>query len=201
MTIDIEDRIILADIIAHPRGADDNGNVTLPIFDYELLRDAAEDALDLAAAYEGRASIDAEGAIPAEVDAAIRGGKHPIAAWRRYRNMTQAALADTAGLTQAAIARIEALDPGRGRGETLDAIAKALDAPRWTLEHAIAADDSDQRADRAIDAALARAEPVRRVGFRSKKTKILVGDPRTGEIVSRSHSHKTAGKPATRKEV
>ena len=41
--------------------------------------------------------------------------------------MSQAALGEAAGVTQAAIQRLEAIRPGAGRPDTLD-------APRWTLE-------------------------------------------------------------------
>jgi DNA-binding XRE family transcriptional regulator len=67
--------------------------------------------------------------IPIDVKMYIRLGLKPVAAWRRYAGFTQAALAKKVGLTQAAIARIEAGPPGAGRDDTLLAIARVLGAP------------------------------------------------------------------------
>lgn len=96
---------------------------------YEALLEAEEDAEDLAAAYEARQSVEREGAIPAQVSRDARSGINPVAAWRKYRAMSQAQLAELAGVTQAAIARIESGPAGTGRDDTLQRIAKALGAP------------------------------------------------------------------------
>lgn len=108
--------------------------VTLTRAEFDWLTEQAEDAADLAAAYEGLKSLKEDGAIPAEVARAVRQGKHPIAAARAYRKMTQTDLADAIGMTQAAIARLEASVPGTGRPDTIDAIAVALALPRWLFE-------------------------------------------------------------------
>ncbi len=108
--------------------------VTLTRAEFDWLIEQAEDAADLAAAYEGLKSLKEDGAIPAEVARAVRQGKHPIAAARAYRKMTQTDLADAIAMTQAAIARLEASAPGMGRTETIDAIARALALPRWLFE-------------------------------------------------------------------
>ncbi|NCO47727.1 MAG: helix-turn-helix transcriptional regulator [Sphingomonadales bacterium] len=108
--------------------------VTLTRAEFDWLIEQAEDAADLAAAYEGLKSLKEDGAIPAEVARAVRQGKHPIAAARAYRKMTQTDLADAIGMTQAAIARLEASVPGTGRTDTIDAIAGALALPRWLFE-------------------------------------------------------------------
>ena len=108
--------------------------VTLTRAEFDWLIEQAEDAADLAAAYEGLKSLKDDGAIPAEVARAVRHGKHPIAAARAYRKMTQTDLAGLIGVTQAAIARLEALAPGTGRTETIDSIAEALALPRWLFE-------------------------------------------------------------------
>jgi transcriptional regulator with XRE-family HTH domain len=108
--------------------------VTLTRAEFDWLIEQAEDAADLAAAYEGLKSLKEDGAIPAEIARAVRYGKHPIAAARAYRKMTQADLAAMIGVTQAAIARLEASAPGTGRTETIDSITEALALPRWLFE-------------------------------------------------------------------
>lgn len=103
---------------------------------YDQLLAIEEDFEDLEAVTEGRASLAAEGGIPADVERAIAGGTHPIIAWRKHRSLTQSDLAEATGLTQAAISRLEKTEPGAGKPDTLRAIAEALDAPLWTLNEA-----------------------------------------------------------------
>jgi DNA-binding XRE family transcriptional regulator len=102
--------------------------------EYNALLDARDDADDLAAAINARKSIAEEGAIPADVSRAIRAGTHPIAAWRAYRNLSQAMLALTVNVSQAAIARIEGATGDAGKPATRRAIAEALGAPLWAIE-------------------------------------------------------------------
>lgn len=66
---------------------------------------------------------------PHDVEQYLKLGLNPVAAWRRHVGLTQAVLADKVGVTQAAIARIEAGPAGAGRDDTLKRIAKALGAP------------------------------------------------------------------------
>lgn len=102
---------------------------------YDELRALAEqreEAVD-ARAIRGRIN-SGEGTIPSDVltlilDEAI----HPIAAWRRYRGLSQAKLARRSGLSQVWISRIEA-GGGYGSRETRRKLAEALDAPLWALE-------------------------------------------------------------------
>jgi DNA-binding XRE family transcriptional regulator len=107
--------------------------VVLTRADYEALLDAAEDADDLAAAYQGLKSMQNEDSIPMDVSKAIRSGVHPVAAWRQHRGLTQAALADRVQISQAAIARIEGSTPGSGSMATLTGLSQALNAPLWSL--------------------------------------------------------------------
>lgn len=116
------------------KSGNDIETVTLTRAEFDWLIEQAEDAADLAAAYEGLKSLKDDGATPAEVARAVRNGKHPIAAARAYRKITQADLAATIGVTQAAIARLEASAPGMGRTETIDSITEALALPRWLFE-------------------------------------------------------------------
>lgn len=121
-------------ILASRIEADGDGMVSIPAAWFERCREAIEDAQDLAAAYTARREIDRGEGIPSDVMNAIHAGIHPLVAWRRYRRVSQAQLADAADLTQAAIARLEALEPGCGRLDTLDRLAAALEAPLWTLQ-------------------------------------------------------------------
>ena len=110
---------------------------------FDELLESLEDAEDSLAAIAARAQVDAEGCIPAVVSRAIRNGTNPVRAWRGYRGMTQAALAEAANIRQPAIVRIEKASSGAGRPDTLRKIAAALDAPLWSLEGLINQDDED----------------------------------------------------------
>ena len=109
--------------------------VILPATDYARLKEMAEDADDTLAARDALARIAAgEGTMPAAVLALILDeGLAPLAAWRRHRGLSQAALAGMAGLSQVWIGRIEA-GGGYGSKATRRKLAKALAAPLWALE-------------------------------------------------------------------
>jgi len=100
-----------------------------------LLATVDDDAADIAAADRARAD---DTRFPAEVVDAIIDGATPVAAWRQYRGLSQAALAGTAGMTQAGVSRLETKKDGRapavGRLETRRALAKALDVPLSALD-------------------------------------------------------------------
>lgn len=156
------------------KSGDGTETVTLTRAEFDWLIEQAEDAADLADAYEGLKSLQEDGAIPAEVARAIRHGKHPIAAARAYRKMTQTDLADAIGMTQAGIARLEASAPGIGRTGTIDSIAEALALPRWLFE---------PRADE---------NPREKLG---RKIYNASADPATGRILSAA-----SGKAARKRE-
>jgi ribosome-binding protein aMBF1 (putative translation factor) len=79
-------------------------------------------------------SIVADGTMPSDVLALILDeGLSPIAAWRRYRGLSQAELARRAGLSQVWVSRIEA-GGGHGTPATRRKLAAALGAPLWALE-------------------------------------------------------------------
>ena len=85
---------------------------------------------DFAAATER----DGERTMPAEVLALILDdGLSPLAAWRRYRGLSQAALAAKAGLSQVWVGRIEG-GGGYGSPATRRKLATALEAPVWALD-------------------------------------------------------------------
>ncbi|MEY2925570.1 MAG: hypothetical protein RL367_47 [Pseudomonadota bacterium] len=118
-------------IIASPDGTK---LVIITEAEYLALREAKEDAEDLALAFDGLIATAKQGTIPAEISRAVRGGSHPIIAWRKFRNLTQSELAMACGVTQPAIARLEKAAVGSGERTTLENIARALDAPLWSLE-------------------------------------------------------------------
>lgn len=95
-----------------------------------------EDAADIAAA--DRARADSDFRYPADVMDAMLAGETPIAAWRKHRGLSQAALANKSHITQAAISRLEQTGEEHaqklGRRVTRQAIARALDVPLAALE-------------------------------------------------------------------
>lgn len=95
--------------------------------DYLTLIDAA----DIAAA--DRALAESDFTIPSEVMDAMLTGKSPVAAWREYRGMTQATLADASAMLQPSLARMEA-GSAKPRKATMEKLAKALDVPEWALK-------------------------------------------------------------------
>ncbi len=109
--------------------------VVLRAEDWERLRVFAEDEEDVREASAILARIEAgEGTVPGEVvELMIVDELHPVAAWRRYRGLSQAGLAKKAGLSQVWISRIER-GGGYGSRETRRKLAAALEAPVWALE-------------------------------------------------------------------
>ena len=109
--------------------------VILRATEYERLKALAEEGKDIADANAVLARIKAgEGTMPGEVlDLILDEGLHPVAAWRRYRGLSQAALARKARLSQVWISRIER-GGGYGSRATRQGLAEALDAPLWALE-------------------------------------------------------------------
>ena len=94
------------------------------------------DAADIAAA--DRARANARILYPAEVVDAMIAGDSPISAWRKSRGYSQAKLAERAGITQAAVSRLERSGDDhphpQGRWVTRKAIARALGIPPSALE-------------------------------------------------------------------
>jgi DNA-binding XRE family transcriptional regulator len=100
-----------------------------------LRRLSREEDEDVADALKALAEIrEGAGTMPAEViDLILDEGLAPLAAWRRYRGLSQAELARRAGLSQAWISRIER-GGGYGSRDTRRKLAAALDAPPWAIE-------------------------------------------------------------------
>lgn len=122
----------------HFEAPDGTALVIITRDEYEQLRALTpdEDAADVRAADATRAASDVR--YPASVVDAILAGGTPLAAWRMYRNLSQAELARRCGLAQTAISRLERKVDGQpqptGRRATRQAIARALDVPLAALE-------------------------------------------------------------------
>lgn len=116
-------------------GPDGTEMVMLTAAAYEQMIDDLDDARDILESEKSLARIAAgEGTMPGAVLSAIHDEQMmPVAAWRRYRGWTQTELAARAGLSQVFISRIES-GAAHGSPATRRKLAKALDAPVWTLE-------------------------------------------------------------------
>ncbi len=110
-------------IIQSPSGEE---MVVLPRADYEALVDAAEDRDDVLAAERSLAQIAAGKVqlIPdSEMDDYLA-APTPLAFWRQKRGLTQAGLAERAGIAESELAEIES--GKEGRIGVLRALAEAL---------------------------------------------------------------------------
>jgi DNA-binding XRE family transcriptional regulator len=67
--------------------------------------------------------------MPSEVRDAIDAGESPLSAWRRYRQISQSALARAAGVSRFTVMRIESAGVGAGNRQSRRLLAAALDIP------------------------------------------------------------------------
>ena len=89
--------------------------------DYLALLEKAELMEDIAAFDSAMAAVESgEETIPLKVVDSLLAGESPIRAWREYRNLTQAQLAEQTGVKQSYIAMLEA---GERQG-TVDVLVK-----------------------------------------------------------------------------
>jgi DNA-binding XRE family transcriptional regulator len=113
-----------------------NDMVTIPRTEYDRLRAAAEDLADLRAHDRAAAKLAAgeEELVPAVYANRLLNGESPLRVYRDLRGLTQAAVADLAGVNRVTIAEIET---GRKQGSlaTLRALAAALNV---TLDDLVA---------------------------------------------------------------
>ena len=104
-----------------------NEMVTIPREEYDRLRAAAEDLADLQDYDRAKAALAAgeDELIPADYANRLLNGDSPLRVYRDLRGMTQAALAEKAGVNRVTVAEIET---GRKQGSvaTLRAMADAL---------------------------------------------------------------------------
>ena len=119
-------------IIRTPSGEE---MVVIPRREYERLIAAAhdEDADDVAIydARKAELSGDPDALLPAQVSAAMLRGDSRFKALRRWRGLSQSALAAKAGVGQGYLSDIENRRRA-GAPETLERLARALDVPvKW----------------------------------------------------------------------
>ena len=86
-----------------------NEMVTIPRVEYDRLRAAAEDLADLQAYDRAKSALEAgdEELIPAEYVNRLLNGDSPLRVYRDLRCLTQAALAQGAGVNRVTVAEIE----------------------------------------------------------------------------------------------
>ena len=108
-----------------------NEMVTITREEYDRLREAADDLADIEAF--DRAKADGEESIPDEFVGRILDGESPVRVYRDLRQLSQARLAELAGVHRVTVAEIET---GRKNGSvaTLRAIATALGVGMDDLE-------------------------------------------------------------------
>lgn len=103
----------------------------LPAALWELVREAVEDAEDVAA-YDRAVAARAGASFPAAVAYAIADGASALKAWREHQGLTLQALADAAGLSKAFVSQIESGER-TGPAATLKKLAAALGVPMDAL--------------------------------------------------------------------
>lgn len=105
-----------------------NEMVTIPREEYDRLRAAAEDLADLQSYDRAKAALagGVDELIPADYAHRLLDGENPLRVYRDLRGLTQATLAQKAGINRVTVAEIET---GRKKGSvaSLRAIAAALD--------------------------------------------------------------------------
>ena len=106
--------------------------VVVPMDLWERIREAAEDAEDIAD-LERFDRKDDGFRIPHAVVKAELDGAHPVRAWREHRGLTMQALAVAAGLSKPYVSQIEG-GKRAGTAATLKKLAKALRVPLDVLQ-------------------------------------------------------------------
>jgi DNA-binding XRE family transcriptional regulator len=116
-------------IIVSPSGEE---LVVLPRAEYDRMIALVEDALDEAEAiaiYDARKADPEDDVLPAELTALILQGDGRLRAARKYRKLTQAQLAERAGIAQGYLSDLEARRR-TASGDVLGRLAAVLDVPR-----------------------------------------------------------------------
>ncbi|MFO8127067.1 helix-turn-helix transcriptional regulator [Yoonia sp.] len=102
--------------------------ITIPRDEYDRLRTAAEDLMDLQSYDTAKANLAAgeDELIPAQYVNRLLNGESALRVYRDLRGLTQAALAEKAGVNRVTVAEIET-DRKQGSVATLRALADALE--------------------------------------------------------------------------
>lgn len=107
--------------------------VVMPLAHFERLSAAASSfmlaTVETSEDVGDRLAGEPIGPVPFEVRLAIEGGESPLAAWRRYRQVSQSALARAAGVSRFTVMRIESAGVGAGNRQSRRLLAAALDIP------------------------------------------------------------------------
>jgi DNA-binding Xre family transcriptional regulator len=101
--------------------------VVVPERDYERMREALDDAADLADVrrFEERRAAG-ERPIPLEMTKRMVAGESPIRVWREHRGLSAAQLAERAGLSRGYVSQLETGER-EGTISTIAALATALE--------------------------------------------------------------------------
>ena len=122
-------------IIQHPSG---ESLVVMTLKDYEALKKQAEESEDwedLSIFHERMREIESgeDEMLPVEVSQHLLSGNSLVKSIRLWRGMTQADVAEKAGIGQGYLSEIETREK-KGAEETLTRIAAALDVPaKWLV--------------------------------------------------------------------
>lgn len=115
----------------------------VPVAEYERLKRAAEDIVDINAANEALLGDRAD-LIPAEVVHRIADGENPVRVWREHRGLKGVELARAAGISPAYLSEIET-GKKDGTFRTMTAIGHCLGLP---LDDLAPIADDDERVSR-----------------------------------------------------
>ncbi len=115
----------------------------VPVAEYERLKRAAEDIVDIKAANEALLGDRAD-LIPAEVVHRIADGENPVRVWREHRGLKGVELARAAGISPAYLSEIET-GKKDGTFRTMTAIGHCLGLP---LDDLAPIADDDERVSR-----------------------------------------------------
>ena len=112
---------------------------------YEALAATAEDARDAAIADAVRADLAAgrQELLPTAMVARLVAGESPIRVWREHRGLTQAQLANAAGLKQGYVSELES---GRKTNPTIETLIQIARPLGCTLDDLVVEAEADKNA-------------------------------------------------------
>ena len=104
----------------------------VPYDEWQRLLELAEEAEDIRDAEQAMRELERgeDELVPGEIVGRLLDGEPPVRVWREHRGLTQAQLAERAGVTQGAVAQIES---GKRRG-SVDLLRKLAGALNLDLD-------------------------------------------------------------------